>query len=90
MVVQTDWLKGITDGVRLIVVGESSGFGVDSEETNNGLGSVTMTEGAVSSVSGVVVVIGTASSKVEVGSSIREELDGRGRTSREELAGRIP
>ena len=38
MVVPTDWLKGVTNGVRLIVVGGSSAVGVDGEETNIGLG----------------------------------------------------
>ena len=82
MVDPTDWLKGVTDGVKLIVVCGSS-RGVYDEETNNGLGGVTMREGSVSGLTGVVVVIGTASRKVEVGSCIREELDGRGRTSEE-------
>ena len=49
-----------------------------------------MREGLGSGVTGVVVVIGTANIKVKVGSSIREELDGRDRTSGEELTGRIP
>ena len=40
MVVPTDWLKGVTAAIKLIVVCVSSGVGVGDEETNNELGGV--------------------------------------------------